>query len=72
MIACPLGGVVVNREEGHVVKCDLCGGDPICVKFCGYGAIEYITEELAAWRKKKEAVRGLAGVLEILTFHSEQ
>jgi hypothetical protein len=27
----------------------------LCVKFCGYDAIEYITEEEAALKSKKEA-----------------
>jgi hypothetical protein len=34
------------------------------VKFCGYGAIEYITEEEAALRRKKGAVGKLAELLE--------
>jgi anaerobic carbon-monoxide dehydrogenase iron sulfur subunit len=71
MVACPLGGVVVNKGLGHSVKCDLCGGDPMCAKFCGYGAVEYIPEEEAAWRRKKEAVGKLANMLEVLTTHSK-
>lgn len=71
MVACPLGGVVVNKDLGHSVKCDLCGGEPLCAKFCGYGAIEYITEEEAAWKRKKEAVGKLAVLLELLTAHTK-
>ena len=71
MVACPLGGVVVHKDLGQSVKCDLCGGDPMCAKFCGYGAIEYITEEAAAWRKKKEAVGKLADLLGTLTNQSK-
>lgn len=67
MVACPLGGISVNTGAGHAVKCDLCEGDPLCVKFCGYGAIEYITEEEATLKRKKEAVGKLAGLLEALT-----
>jgi hypothetical protein len=43
----------------------------MCAKFCGYGAIEYITEEAAAWRKKKEAVGKLADLLGTLTNQSK-
>ncbi len=67
MIACPLGGISLNTSAGHAVKCDLCGGDPMCVKFCGYEAIEYITEEEAALKSKKEAVRKLPELLIPLT-----
>jgi Fe-S-cluster-containing dehydrogenase component len=36
---CPIGGI--NFVEGLVAKCNLCGGDPKCVKFCEKGAITY-------------------------------
>lgn len=71
MVACPLGGVVVKRDLGYAVKCDLCVGEPMCARFCGYGALEYITEEEAAWRRKKEAVGKLADLLEGLTAASK-
>jgi Fe-S-cluster-containing hydrogenase component 2 len=38
LVACPLGGISIDTEAGHAVKCDLCGGDPLCVKFCGFWA----------------------------------
>lgn len=34
MIACPFGAITVDLLSGKVVKCDLCLGDPQCVKFC--------------------------------------
>ena len=57
VIACPLGGISVNAEAGHAVKCDLCEGDPLCVKFCGYDAIDYVTEQEATIRSRKKALR---------------
>jgi len=68
MIACPLGGISVDANMGHAVKCDLCEGDPLCVKFCAYGAIEYITIEEAALKRKREAVGKLATMLEKIAF----
>ena len=32
--ACPLGALSLDREKNIVFKCDLCGGDPECVKIC--------------------------------------
>lgn len=32
--ACPFDAIQVG-PEGEVLKCDLCGGDPMCVKVCG-------------------------------------
>jgi anaerobic carbon-monoxide dehydrogenase iron sulfur subunit len=40
-IACPFGNIFVDREEKSVFKCDLCGGDPACAKFCPSGALKY-------------------------------
>jgi Fe-S-cluster-containing hydrogenase component 2 len=36
-----------NAAKGIAFKCDLCGGDPQCVKFCWTGAIEYVDSEIA-------------------------
>jgi carbon-monoxide dehydrogenase iron sulfur subunit len=63
-LACPLGGISMDVDAGHAVKCDLCGGDPLCVKFCAYGALNYITQEEATMEARKEAVRKLADMLE--------
>ena len=41
---CPQGGLSLDAATGHSVKCDLCHGDPECVKACTYGAIEYIPD----------------------------
>ena len=33
-----------NAQKNVCFKCDLCGGDPQCVKFCPTGAITYKTK----------------------------
>jgi len=42
--ACPFDPprIKFNKEKNISFKCDLCGGDPQCVKVCPMGAIEYI------------------------------
>ncbi len=57
MVVCPFGAVSI--EEGTVVKCDLCGGDPQCVKWCVTGALEFVREDKAKMRlieRKAEAI----------------
>lgn len=68
MVACPLGGISVDTRVGHSLKCDLCEGDPQCAKVCAYGAIEYIPEEEAALKSKKEAIGRLATMLEKIAY----
>ena len=46
--ACPYGAV--RFWDGIAQKCDLCGGDPECVRFCAGGALRY--ESLDAWDKE--------------------
>jgi anaerobic carbon-monoxide dehydrogenase iron sulfur subunit len=31
---CSIGALFSDPETGAAIKCDLCGGDPECVKFC--------------------------------------
>jgi Fe-S-cluster-containing dehydrogenase component len=33
VVACPFGAIQVD-PDGDILKCDLCGGDPTCVKYC--------------------------------------
>lgn len=40
---CPLGVIHLDQDTGKAVKCDLCGGDPECVKACPTGALELIS-----------------------------
>ncbi len=41
MLACPFGMIVVNTEKGIAIKCELCEGDPECVKYCIPGALKF-------------------------------
>jgi Fe-S-cluster-containing hydrogenase component 2 len=40
---CPLGVIHLDQDTQTAVKCDLCGGDPECVRACPTGALELIT-----------------------------
>jgi phenylglyoxylate dehydrogenase beta subunit len=42
-VGCAYGGIVYDAGAGHVIKCDLCEGDPACVKACSRGALKHIT-----------------------------
>jgi len=59
MLACPFGAISLDVDRGALVKCDLCQGDPACVKTCMWGAITYERAGLADIRKKREAMERL-------------
>ena len=42
-LACPYSGITYNAAADQVMKCDLCGGDPACVKGCKPQALELKT-----------------------------
>lgn len=59
--ACPVGAVY--PAAGEVVKCDLCGGAPNCVRFCSAGALRYANPaEVAVGRSEAVAEAALEGL----------
>ncbi len=34
VLVCPFGAMGVDPDSGKVIKCDLCGGETLCVKYC--------------------------------------
>lgn len=61
--ACPLGNVTFSSVSRKVIKCELCGGDPGCAKFCPSSAIVYTEENDGLGRKKAvaEALKNVFG-----------
>ncbi len=55
---CPIGAIELFQEIPYV--CDLCGGEPRCVKECNMGAIEYEpgSGETVSLEPLKEGGRG--------------
>ena len=41
MWICPFGAILIDFDKGIAYKCDLCDGDPECVKVCQPSAIQY-------------------------------
>lgn len=58
VLACPFGAAHSDPEKGVAYQCDLCDGDPVCVKHCHPGALSFEPTEAAAKRKGRDrAVR---------------
>jgi carbon-monoxide dehydrogenase iron sulfur subunit len=41
VFACPFGATFLDQETGKILKCDLCDGDPTCVKVCPTQALTF-------------------------------
>lgn len=52
--ACPFGNMTYSSRLKKVIKCDLCSGDPQCVKMCDYKALEY--KELDGILDKRKSI----------------
>jgi carbon-monoxide dehydrogenase iron sulfur subunit len=54
-MVCPIGGVSMDPITNVAYKCDLCGGDPECVKYCDLEAITFIPKDKADlfWKRVK-------------------
>lgn len=42
LMACPFGSIRFDKKAQVSRKCDLCGGDPACVKVCISGALQFV------------------------------
>jgi len=62
-MACPFGNIQYNASTKTPMKCDLCGGDPECAKYCPTGAIEYVPAESSVLKKKREFSAKIAAAI---------
>ena len=49
-----------NIKEKQVFKCDLCDGDPQCVRFCEEKAVDFIDADEVSIIKKRNAAERLS------------
>ncbi len=63
MLTCPFGAIGFDSIMQTCFKCDLCGGDPQCVKTCFAGALNFEDEEDVALTNRRRHDNRLAAVL---------
>lgn len=62
-VGCTYAGIAYDARAGHVTKCDLCGGDPACVRFCTSGALRFMEAEDAVEARREELDASLKRLL---------
>ncbi len=65
-MVCPIGGVSIDPVTNVAYKCDLCDGDPECVKYCYPEAILYISKSKADLLTKREKSKRLSELFELM------
>ena len=60
MVVCPVGGVTWDADSRRMIKCDLCNGEPECVKHCLYGALTWVDAGEAAVNIRQMGARHIA------------
>jgi carbon-monoxide dehydrogenase iron sulfur subunit len=55
LMACYFGAISYSEKKKQVFKCDLCGGDPRCVRFCQPKALTFVPVEQAPMGKRMKA-----------------
>ena len=57
---CPFGAMSYNVIDKRVFKCDLCDGDPQCVRFCDVKAVDLVKEEDVSLLKTRNAAEKIS------------
>ena len=61
--ACPTGAMGLDSDLGRAYKCDLCDGDPQCVRVCDAKALNYAKAYHLQTPRIRESANRLYGVL---------
>lgn len=64
LVACPFGSASYDPVAEKVITCDLCDGDPKCVKFCETKALEFVEATAINATKRREAAQKLLELIE--------
>ncbi len=54
---CPFGAMNFDAKDSKVIKCDLCNGEPTCVRFCEVKALDYLDAGQVAMLKRRDAAQ---------------
>lgn len=57
--ACDYGAITLHPEKKVVFTCNLCDGDPECVKWCPEEALDFVTRDTLAQKSRISAVKKL-------------
>lgn len=59
LIACPFGGMSYDRDLNKAIVCDLCHGDPECIKYCFSKAIEFVDIDSVTFARGDDYIKAI-------------
>jgi carbon-monoxide dehydrogenase iron sulfur subunit len=54
MVACPFGAIAYIADLKQCFKCDLCGGDPLCIRYCEPKALTFEIPPQTSLNRRRE------------------
>ncbi len=57
VVSCPFGAILYDTDRKQVIKCELCGGEPQCVKFCPTDALQFLPKKLLHLPKRNRLAK---------------
>jgi len=63
--ACPFGAAILDRSVGTAFICNLCDGNPLCVRFCPFEAVQYVRSDEVSIRLKRARAEKLLDFLKL-------
>jgi Fe-S-cluster-containing hydrogenase component 2 len=54
MVACPYGAISLDTQRHIMIHCNLCEGDPECVKFCPTKALDFVRMDMADMPRRRQ------------------
>lgn len=66
--ACPFGAIYIHEDMDYPIKCDLCNGEPACVKECPKNAIMLIPTHILGQVKRINNILSYSQMKEIEYF----
>ena len=65
--ACPFGCMSFDSMNKRVFKCELCDGDPMCVRFCQHDALQYVEASEQGGIKRTALAEKISGIVHKIT-----
>ena len=65
VISCPFGAIFTHDDLDHPFKCDLCGGDPECVKACPKQALVFVPKHIIGQSRRMRSVLNYANMRQV-------